>query len=323
MKLLRKVVGALNRIAARRDAAGAYRFAVKNWTGINDLNIAAQVVAIEGFDKWLAPQPLPLDGVSSMLVLAPHQDDEAIGAGGTMLLAAQMGTKISILFATDGGPKERKLRKHLYATPQAYVDQRWSEAEQVCAVLGADMIRLGLSNACPDPAIATLDRLSGIIADTRPDVILTPWLLDLRPKHRMMNHLLWLAHRRSGLAPCEIWNYQVNNTLFPNGYVDITEVAERKRSLLRLYQSQITQIRRFDHETLGLNAWNGRFVPSKTATGKDYYLEIFFALPLRAHLEQVEKYYFGDFVRTYLDEGSLAQKMAALHKRTVAESAAR
>lgn len=324
MKVLRRLLGGINRYAKERDAQATYRFAVKDWTGINDINIAAQVVGIEGFDKWLEPQPLPLKEFGSILVLAPHQDDEVIGAGGTMLLAADMGAKLTIVFVTDGGAKPHKMlmRSGRYPTPEAFVERRYSEASRVCEALGAEMVKLGVSNARPAPDIETLDRLQSVIEQARPDAILTPWLLDLRPKHRMVNHLLWLVRHRAGLPKCEVWGYQVNNTLFPNCYVDITDVAERKRELVRFYQSQIEYLRRFDHETLGLNAWNGRFVPNRAAAEKEFFLEIFFVLPPDEHLAQVEKYYFPDLTRTYLDEGTLAQKMNALHRRIVAESAA-
>ncbi|MGE5374769.1 MAG: PIG-L deacetylase family protein [Bacteroidota bacterium] len=46
--------------------------------------------------------PLSLDGVQKILVLAPHCDDETLGAGGLIQAAAQKGIEIRVAIATNG-----------------------------------------------------------------------------------------------------------------------------------------------------------------------------------------------------------------------------
>lgn len=47
-------------------------------------------------------QQIDVTGTSA-LVVAPHQDDETLGCGGTIALKRQAGQRVTILFLTDGG----------------------------------------------------------------------------------------------------------------------------------------------------------------------------------------------------------------------------
>ena len=114
--------------------------------------------------------------------------------------------------------------------------------------------------------------------------MLVPWLLDT-PKHRIVNHLLWLANRCSTIPYCEVWGYQVHNSLIPNGYVDITAIAEEKWSILKRYTSQNLHLKRYDHMAKGMAAWNCRFLPDYKADPVARYVEVFCALPLHEHLK--------------------------------------
>jgi hypothetical protein len=49
---------------------------------------------------------------SRLLVVAPHFDDEAIGAGGTLALHARVGSEIDVVYCAAGAtPKETVIRK--------------------------------------------------------------------------------------------------------------------------------------------------------------------------------------------------------------------
>lgn len=51
-------------------------------------------------DRWLA---------QSALIFAPHQDDETLGCGGTILRKRQLGSSVGIAFLTDGRHSHRGL----------------------------------------------------------------------------------------------------------------------------------------------------------------------------------------------------------------------
>lgn len=287
---------------ALRVERGPYRFAIRTWEGISDIDLAVRVLQTEFFGNEVKPSILPVKQVKSILILAPHQDDETIGAGGTLLLASQAGVKIDVLYVTDGAQN----KDHVQNDNQVRED----EAREVCSKLGAHIHHLGISNLNPQLTMEDVKRLWDIINRLKPQVILAPWILDLPVKHRLVNHLLWLANAYNRLPDCEVWGYQVHNTPFVNGYVDITGVAEEKRELLECYKSQI-HYRRYDHMAMGMAAWNTRFLDSYTDS---LYVEVFFALPSREFFRLVESFYLSDLRATYRGHKQLISPITEIHR---------
>ena len=305
----RQMVKFWRRQITARLKTGPYRFLIHRWKYISDIDVAIGALESQFYDSQLVSQPLPIDQFESFLVLAPHQDDEAIGAGGTLLLAKEAGADLHILFVTDGRSKGAV---PYASSPDEVVQIRNREADQVGEILGAKIHHMGINNAKPEPSVGDLDQLFGRIKDISPKVMLVPWLLDT-PKHRLVNHLLYLTDRCHSLPDCEIWGYQVHNSLIPNGYVDITEVADGKRKLMECYTSQNQHVKRFDHIAMGMAIWNCRFLPDYKADPVARYVEVFCALPLREHLRLIEKFYLPDIEATYRGI-SIAKGMKQIHK---------
>jgi LmbE family N-acetylglucosaminyl deacetylase len=229
-----------------------------------------------------------------------------------MLLARQAGAKLDVMFVTDGRSKGAT---PFGETPEETVRVRYREAEQVCRQLDAGLHYLGINNAIPAPEIKDLDRLGRLISELKPQVLLVPWVLDT-PKHRIVNHLLWLSDYLKPLPECEVWGYQVHNVPLPNGYVDITEVFQRRQELIASYVSQMAHVKRYDHIAMGMAAWNCRFLPDYKGDPRQRYVEIFCALPLREHLEMIEHFYFPDIKATYRGI-DMAAAMQRFHSRVV------
>jgi LmbE family N-acetylglucosaminyl deacetylase len=310
--LMRSIPKFLRHIASMRKRSAPYRFLIRRWKGISDIDLAISVLDTQFFDRNLVPVRLPVEKVRSFLVLAPHQDDEAIGAGGTLIIAGKASAELNICFITDGRPKKPT---SYGATPEAVVQMRRRESEEVGKSLGANIHHLGINNAKLNPSLTDLDRLSQKIEQLAPQVLLVPWLLDTA-KHRIVNHLLWLTDQRRPLPPCEVWGYQVHNSLIPNGYVDITEVAEDKRKLIERYASQVAYLRRYDHMAMGMAAWNCRFLPNYKADQVARYVEVFCALPLAEHLKLIESFYFRNLNVTYRGM-EVGEGMKQIHRAVV------
>ena len=319
MKVTRRLSKLARRFPSHWTGRGRYRFLVRDWAAIPDIELAARVLGVESFSEQLEPVRLPVGELGRVLVIAPHQDDETIGAGGLLLLARDNGVSITVLFVTDGVQRSLARRLGSEGGDMELARIRDEEARQVCKVLGAEMHSLGISNPDPAPSLADLERMADIISDCRPDVVLIPWVLDAQVKHRMTNHLLWLASRHRRLPDCEIWGYQVHNTIYPNGYVDITDVIDEKRQLLGVFDSQNLHMRRYDHFALGMGAWNSRYLP-EDAAGEARYAELFFALPLAEHLALIERFYFRDLRQTYRGHERVMAGIMPLHEAVLAGS---
>jgi LmbE family N-acetylglucosaminyl deacetylase len=313
VNIRRQLSKIIKRLPRHFTGHGRYRFLVRDWSAISDLELASRVLGIESFSEQLEPVALPVENLGKILVIAPHQDDETIGAGGLLIKAANNGAAISIVFVTDGVQRGLAKRLGMQDAPERLAQLRDAEARRVCDALGADMHQLGISNPDPRPTIAELDRLSELIAGIEPDLILIPWMLDAQEKHRMSNHLLWLADRRNRLRDCEVWGYQVHNAIFPNGYVDITDVADEKRRLLSEFASQNLHMRRYDHFAMGMGAWNSRYLPEELADGVARYAELFFTVPLREHLDLIASFYFRDLQTTYRGHKKVIAGISPLH----------
>lgn len=299
--MIRRVLRRCRRRLSRwliRDAA--YRFLVSDWNKVQDVNLAAQVLDTACFRDNLTPMPLALDA-DRYVLLAPHQDDEAIGAGGTLLEVGKRGAHVDVVYITDGGALTHPAEDRGVAIRRA-------EAARACAMIPADVHELAISNVEPRPTGEDVDRLAASLAELRPDVLLVPWLLDGPVKHRMTNHLLWLA-ARGAVPEYEIWGYQVHNMPPPNGYVDISAVIDQKRAMLECFESQNHRLMRYDHISVGLAAWNSRFIHG-TGIG---YAEVFVALPGQEYLALIGEHYFRDFGQTYRNAAGLRAHMEALH----------
>ena len=302
------MLGQLRRFKSGLSPGGQYKFIVRRWDSVSDLELAQGLLSAEVFRRELTPQILAPAKLGSILVLAPHQDDEVIGAGGALTLAARGNTRIDVCFITDGGSPNHALA----ASVEEHCSIRFAEAARVAERLGAEIHRLDVSNAEPRPSPENLKDLGALIRRLRPEVIMIPWLLDSPAKHRMTNHLLWLADRLEELPACEVWGFQVHNMPLPNAYVDITEVEHEKRSLLDLYESEIAHVQRYDHIAMGMNAWNSHLLPPSTEAR---YIEIFCVLPLKEHLELIGRFYFGNLRQTYRGDSSIQEAMSQLHRR--------
>ncbi|MFT7484344.1 MAG: LmbE family N-acetylglucosaminyl deacetylase [Candidatus Paceibacteria bacterium] len=136
-----------------------------------------------------------------LLVIAPHSDDEVIGCGGTIALAAERGAEVHVLIVFDGaaGDPDGKFDK------QGYVQRRRQEAQ-------AAGERLGVSRYTfwdfPEGHLATQGdlesgaiRLAQLVEEWRPDTILAPWSGDDHPDHqsvaRAVEGLMWLQVNES------------------------------------------------------------------------------------------------------------------------------
>ena len=129
----------------------------------------------------------------SCLVLAPHPDDETLGAGATIARKRAVGTPVRVVVVADGR----------HANPSQVIDEvelariRQEEAVASCAVLGVDADRLrfaGFEDGTLDRQVgAVASLLRAELAEHRPAEVLVPSAIDGHPDHRALRSALRLA----------------------------------------------------------------------------------------------------------------------------------
>ena len=191
----------------------------------------------------------------TVLILAPHPDDEAIGCGGVICLHRRRGDPVRVAFLTSG---ERGLAGLSKETVQSI---REAEAWAAAKVLGIEQLEflrlpdLGLD----DVIVEAAERLRPLLETWLPDLIYLP-----HPEESHPDHAAALPIVRTALIgftarpePPELRGYEVWSPMSRPGWVeDVTAVMPRKLRAIRCYQSQI-ELFRYDRAVRGLNQYRG------------------------------------------------------------------
>ncbi len=178
------------------------------------------------------------------LVIAPHADDESIGCGGTLCRLGAAGWRLSAILITVPSEGAERLREYQYAASGLGIG-------------ATEFLDYPEQQVPEDPALVS--RLYASLRTLAPDLVLVPHGTEDDPDHRMLNRLiraaLWMAHRCDARPVPTLWEYEVWTPLQrPDLLVDITAFAERKRTAIAGYRSQMA-IRDYAGAALGLNAY--------------------------------------------------------------------
>jgi N-acetylglucosamine malate deacetylase 1 len=186
-----------------------------------------------------------------ILVIAPHADDEVLGAGGLMALAHRAGAKVDVVFmAVDG-------LKHWGHPEVTNVDERVAEIEKVAERVGFEWEILYKGR----DLIEQLDTVSqremvNFFEDAynryRPDLLLLPHLYDFDQDHRATWRAAFAAARPipqslDKFFPLNVLTYEIPKIIWseqpfkPAAYVDISEVIDVKLDGVRLYPTQLRE----------------------------------------------------------------------------------
>lgn len=169
------------------------------------------------------------------LVFAPHPDDETFGMGGSLLLAASQGIATHVVFVTDGALGGEGNR-------EALVKERMKEATLATAELQVDEIYFFNES---DRGLAMTDKLlhktEGLLRQVQPRSIFIPTPMEYHPDHRVSAELGWQAAARISDFPIDVYSYEISTLAPINVLIDISEVADKKYEVVKMYASQLTQ----------------------------------------------------------------------------------
>jgi LmbE family N-acetylglucosaminyl deacetylase len=179
-------------------------------------------------------------GGQSVVVVAPHPDDEVVGCGGALLLHAAAGDRVAVVHVTDG-----RRSRALPITPQAMAAHRREEARACLAVLGISAWEwLGFREREWDES-DLVPRLESVLRELKPDVIYGPSRVDFHPEHAGVAQALALS--LPGGAPravVRVVQLGVPLTgILANLAADVTDVMPRVIAATAAYRSEEAAVR--------------------------------------------------------------------------------
>jgi LmbE family N-acetylglucosaminyl deacetylase len=143
----------------------------------------------------------------SCVVIAPHPDDETLGAGATIMRKVEAGAAVHVVVATDGS-------KSPVGDPVAVTARRSAELATACALLGlssADVTRLPFVDAELRPDDDTLvTAIAEVVTALRPDEVLVTDETDPHPDHAALGAATRAALAGTGirLLSYPVWQFE-------------------------------------------------------------------------------------------------------------------
>lgn len=214
----------------------------------------------------------------SVLVVAPHQDDEVIGCGGVMALHRRSGSAVRAVVLQDGADEHVQVG----LSRAQLVGMRNEESRAAARVIGATEPIFLNEPVLRMNAEEVAFGLRNIVESDRVEAIFVPFILDAHPDHRMSNVIVSKA--LSGYPKSlRVFQYEVWGSCIPNVVVVIDDVVDQKVEMLKCFRFANGAID-YAHATIGLNMFHSRLLPA----GRARYVEAFFESPLEAYLEMVD-----------------------------------
>ena len=217
--------------------------------------------------------------MAAILAIHAHPDDiETLGAGALALLA-DLGHRITIVTATagEGGATE--------TSPDETARIRQAEAAAAAAIIGADYRCAGFGDLTVFNDDASRRRMTELIREARPDIVITASPVDYHPDHEAVSVLA-----RDACFASSVPNYRTGaaaalaaiphlyfmdaiggrnregERIRPDFGVDIGAFIETKRCMLMAHQSQVAWVAR-QH---GIADYAGSMVSWGERRGQDF-----------------------------------------------------
>jgi LmbE family N-acetylglucosaminyl deacetylase len=256
-----------------------YKLFLNAALGDIDLRVQALASLTGYFSNFVRPIPIRPPFGKSMLVIAPHQDDEVIGCGGAWALQVRSGNAASVVIMSDGGAGHEELGY----SRQALMALRNDESRRAAAVIQSESPQFLNHEQLADNAPQAVEQLRGILTERKVDAVFAPYVLDAHPEHRLTNFILARALKEISWN-VRVLGYEVWGLTIPNVLVTIDDVMEDKLKMLSCF-TFANQALDYVHSTKGLNMYRSRLL----GAGQCRYAECFFEVPRQEFIELAER----------------------------------
>ena len=243
-----------------------------------------QMTAMGDRSFFNSPESIPLLNIetliprNSVLMVAPHPDDETLGCGGAIALLRQLDVAVQVSIVSDGTQSHPN---SIAYPPDTLKQLRERESLAALGILGVEPEAVSFWGM-PDGAVPIVLDRSGMVKtdavmggrgdretniggqyrqaiasicqylkDLTPSTIFLPWRKDPHPDHRASWQLFTTACKQLTYCPrlieYPIWDWDKEQRQdFPNAVnawrLDISRVLELKQRAIAQYRSQISDL---------------------------------------------------------------------------------
>lgn len=237
------------------------------------------------FSTFVRAIPIQAPFGNSMLVVAPHQDDETIGCGGALALQVRAKKAAFVVLLQDGADEHDELGR----TRAQLTILRNEESQRAAAVIGMEPpVFLDHADLAASASEAA-ESLRRIVSERKVDAVFIPFMLDGHPDHRKANYILAAALKQIDWS-VRVFGYEVWGLCIPNVVVVIDDVIEQKLAMLRCFEFANKAVD-YVQTTQGLNMYHSRMLGS----GVCKYAERFFEIPSAEYIDLVERVKAGEY----------------------------
>lgn len=197
-----------------------------------------------------------LQNRDNIIVIAPHPDDEVIGCGGAIARACKNGSKVGVIFITDGSHGTASGR-----FDEKLIDIRKNEALAGLREFGDIHTKfLGYSDGgFRARKMIALEEIKLIksFSTNQKVVLFSPWAFDDNCDHQEVAKLTkMIVDMGGGKFVREIWQYEVWSPLVPNVILPLGKFAAAKERAIGKHKSQLASID-YKKAITGLNTYRG------------------------------------------------------------------
>lgn len=190
---------------------------------------------------------IPDGGTGCALVVAPHPDDEILGAGGTIAKMLKAGRQVHVCVVTKG-------RAPLFDAQQARtVRQETEKAHAFLGVTQTHWLDLPAAELAETPQRELNGAIGKLVATLKPDILIIPHVGDIHIDHQLVHLAAMVAARpHQPWHPAVIMAYETLSetnwntpgatpAFVPNLFVDISQHLDQKLAAFAMFESQAKQ----------------------------------------------------------------------------------
>lgn len=186
-------------------------------------------------------------GNEKILVLSPHVDDETIGLGGTIIKYHNSGSKMSLVYLTDGSGSTS------YKSKEETAKERMEEGYKIKESYGFHSIYFleKVDETLDSKDKNLIEEILEILNKEKPDIIFSPFLIDGNIDHVETTKTLEKA--------LKIWNEQFENIYLygVNSLIDPKIINRTSFLDEKIYKEKLSKFDIFQSQwAMGFSAFN-------------------------------------------------------------------